>query len=107
MSERRIEREQRVTPFELFFDLVFVFGFTQVTTVLSHNPTWSGLGHALLLLTALWWAWSAYAWLTNSVDPEEAWSPGRSSSRWRRCSSQRLPSRRRSDVTGSCSASRS
>src|SRR4029453_4735927 len=19
----------------------------------------------------LWWAWSAYAWLTNSVDPEE------------------------------------
>jgi len=71
MSERRIEREQRVTPFELFFDLVFVFGFTQVTTVLSHNSTWSGLGHALLLLTALWWAWSAYAWLTNSVDPEE------------------------------------
>jgi low temperature requirement protein LtrA len=23
--------EQRVTPFELFFDLVFVFGITQVT----------------------------------------------------------------------------
>ena len=72
-----MEREQRVTPFELFFDLVFVFGFTQVTTVLSHSPTWSGLGHALLLLTALWWAWSAYAWLTNSVDPEEGlvWGP--------------------------------
>ena len=28
------EREQRVTPLELLFDLVFVFGFTQVTTVL-------------------------------------------------------------------------
>jgi low temperature requirement protein LtrA len=65
------EREQRVSPLELFFDLVFVFAFTQVTTLLSHNPTWSGLGHGLLLLTTLWWAWAAYAWLTNAVDPEE------------------------------------
>jgi low temperature requirement protein LtrA len=71
MSVQPGEREQRVTPLELFFDLVFVFGFTQVTTVLSNNPTWSGLGHALLLLVALWWAWEAYAWLTNTVDPGE------------------------------------
>jgi low temperature requirement protein LtrA len=26
---------------------------------------------ALLLLGMLWWAWSAYAWLTNTLDPEE------------------------------------
>ena len=71
MSEQPIEREQRVTPLELFFDLVFVFAFTQVTTVFSDDPTWSGLGHGLLILTALWWAWAAYAWLTNTVDPEE------------------------------------
>jgi low temperature requirement protein LtrA len=63
--------EHPVTPLELFFDLVFVFGFTQVTTVLSGNPTWSGLGHGLLILAALWWAWAAYAWLTNTVDPGE------------------------------------
>jgi low temperature requirement protein LtrA len=25
----------------------------------------------VLVLAALWWAWSAYAWLTNIVDPEE------------------------------------
>ena len=71
MSAQPVEREQRVSPLELFFDLVFVFGFTQVTTVLSENPTWSGLGHGLLILVALWWAWAAYAWLTNAVDPEE------------------------------------
>ena len=59
-----------MTPLELFFDLVFVFAFTQVTTVLSDNPTWSGLGHGLLILGALWWAWAAYAWLTNTVDPD-------------------------------------
>ena len=65
------ERGQRVTPLELFFDLVFVFAITQVTTFLSHHPTWSGLLRGLLLLGALWWAWSAYAWLTNMLDPEE------------------------------------
>jgi low temperature requirement protein LtrA len=71
VNEQHFEREERVSPLELFFDLVFVFGFTQVTTVLSNNPTWSGLGHALLILVALWWAWAAYAWLTNAVDPSE------------------------------------
>ena len=71
MSEQHVEREQRVTPLELFFDLVFVFGFTQVTTVFSDDPTWSGLGHGLLILSALWWAWAAYAWLTNTIDPDE------------------------------------
>ena len=25
----------------------------------------------MLLLGVLWWAWSAYAWLTNVLDPEE------------------------------------
>jgi low temperature requirement protein LtrA len=69
VGELHAEREQRVTPLELFFDLVFVFAFTQVTTVLSDNPTWSGLAHALLILGALWWAWASYAWLTNTVDP--------------------------------------
>jgi low temperature requirement protein LtrA len=71
MSEQNAEREQRVTPLELLFDLVFVFAFTQVTTVLSDDPTWGGLGHGLLILAALWWAWAAYAWLTNTVDPDE------------------------------------
>ncbi len=71
MSELLAEREQRVTPLELFFDLVFVFAFTQVTTVLSDDPTWRGLGHGLLILGALWWPWASFAWLTNSVDPDE------------------------------------
>jgi low temperature requirement protein LtrA len=71
VSDQHVERDQRVTPLELFLDLVFVFAFTQVTTVLSDNPSWSGLLHALLLLGALWWAWAAYAWLTNTLDPDE------------------------------------
>jgi low temperature requirement protein LtrA len=65
------EREERVTPLELFFDLVFVFAITQVTSMLSSDPTWPGVGRALLVLGALWWAWTGYAWLTNNVNPDE------------------------------------
>jgi low temperature requirement protein LtrA len=60
--------EKRVTPLELFFDLVFVFALTQITYLMSENPTWEGLGQGLLVLTALWWAWAAYAWLTSYID---------------------------------------
>jgi low temperature requirement protein LtrA len=66
-----VEQEHRVTPRELFFDLVFVFAFTQVATLLAADPTWPGIGRGVLVLGALWWAWTAYAWLTNTVDPEE------------------------------------
>jgi low temperature requirement protein LtrA len=65
------ESEQRVTPLELFFDLVFVFAFTQVTSLMAETPTWEGLGQGMLVLGAVWWAWSAYGWLTNEVDPEQ------------------------------------
>ena len=63
--------EQRVTPLELFFDLVFVFAITQVTAFMSERPTWTGLAQGLLILGALWWAWAAYAWLTNTVQADE------------------------------------
>jgi len=64
------ERET-VVPLELFFDLVIVFAFTQVTTLMSADPTWTGVAHGLLLLVALWWLWTGFARLTNAVDPEE------------------------------------
>jgi low temperature requirement protein LtrA len=71
MPATAVEQEHRVTPRELFFDLVFVFAFTQVTTLLTHDPTFAGIGRSVLVLGALWWPWTAYAWLTNTVDPEE------------------------------------
>jgi low temperature requirement protein LtrA len=71
MAQRSLALEPRVTPLELFFDLVFVFAITQVTGLLSDDPTWSGLLDGLLVLGALWWSWAAYAWLTNTLAPEE------------------------------------
>jgi low temperature requirement protein LtrA len=62
---------ERVTPLELFFDLVFVLAITQCTALMSHHPTWSGIAQGLLVLGMLWWAWTGYSWLTSVIDPEE------------------------------------
>ncbi|MGH3023529.1 MAG: low temperature requirement protein A [Gaiellaceae bacterium] len=69
--DEEVESGHPVTPLELFFDLVFVFAVTQVTGLISDDPTWGGVGRGLLVLAALWFAWGAYAWLTNEIDPEE------------------------------------
>jgi low temperature requirement protein LtrA len=67
-----VKREdERVTPLELFFDLVFVLALTQCTTLIAHTPTWGGMLKGLLVLGVLWWSWGGYAWLTSVVDPEE------------------------------------
>jgi low temperature requirement protein LtrA len=71
MVATAVEHEHSVTPRELFFDLVFVFAFTQVATLLADDPTFAGIGRGVLVVAALWWPWTAYAWLTNTVDPEE------------------------------------
>jgi low temperature requirement protein LtrA len=70
VSSLLAEREHRVSALELFFDLVFVFAFTQVTTLWLEQATWGGLGRGLLVVCALWWAWASYAWLTNAADVE-------------------------------------
>ena len=66
-----LRSEDRVTPLELFFDLVFVLAITQCTALMADNPTWTGLAQGLLVLGVLWWSWVGYAWLTSVVNPEE------------------------------------
>jgi low temperature requirement protein LtrA len=71
LLEEPVERAQRVTPLELFFDLVFVFAITQVTGFVSSDPSWTRLVEGLAVLAALWWAWTAYAWLGNRAASDE------------------------------------
>jgi low temperature requirement protein LtrA len=71
LAEPYEEPEERVTALELFFDLVFVFAFTQVTALMAAHPTWEGVGQAMLVLAMVWWAWGGYAWLTNSLHSED------------------------------------
>jgi low temperature requirement protein LtrA len=66
-----LRQTERVTPLELFFDLVFVLALTQCTALMAAEPTWTGLGKGVLVLGVLWWAWVGYTWLTSVLDPEE------------------------------------
>jgi low temperature requirement protein LtrA len=61
----------RVTTFELLFDLVFVFAFTQVTQFMAHEHSALGVLQALVILGILWWSWSSYAWLSNQTHVDE------------------------------------
>ncbi len=63
--------DHRVTPLELFFDLVFVFAITQVTSLLANEPAWAGVLRGMLVLAAAWWTWTGYAWLTSAIDVDE------------------------------------
>src|SRR5436853_4450759 len=60
-----LREDERVTPLELFFDLVFVLAITQCTALMANHPTWTGLARGLLVLGLLWWSWVGYAWLTS------------------------------------------
>jgi low temperature requirement protein LtrA len=60
------ETERRTSSIELFWDLVFVFAITQVTTLLSRHLTWGGFGRSMLILALVWWAWSAFVWAANA-----------------------------------------
>ena len=61
--------EPRVSALELFFDLVFVFTITQLTSLLLRDPTLAGLLQMFLLFGNVWWMYGGYAWLTNAVPP--------------------------------------
>jgi low temperature requirement protein LtrA len=61
------ERVERVSTLELFFDLVFVFTITQLTAVLSDDPTLRGLLRVVLMLGVIFYMYGGYAWLTNAV----------------------------------------
>ncbi|HEU4466775.1 MAG TPA: low temperature requirement protein A [Agromyces sp.] len=63
------ERAQQVTYIELFFDLVFVFGLTQLGSYLYENQTPLGALEGVIMLVALWWAWVSTTWVTNWLDP--------------------------------------
>ncbi|GAA5060358.1 low temperature requirement protein LtrA [Thermocatellispora tengchongensis] len=75
------ESEIRVSTLELFFDLVFVFTITQLThlLVVGFGEDGHGTGHAvpigesalrvLLVFGVMWWMYSGYVWLTNTIPP--------------------------------------
>jgi low temperature requirement protein LtrA len=70
LRDRGEDRAAHVTNMELFFDLVYVFAFTQLSELLYEHPTWQGGAETAVIFVALWWAWSYTAWATGWIDPE-------------------------------------
>ncbi|MGE5290136.1 MAG: low temperature requirement protein A [Micromonosporaceae bacterium] len=64
------EEARRVSSLELFFDLVFVFTLTQLSTLLTEELSLVGLIRVLLIFGVAWWMYGGYAWLTNAAAPE-------------------------------------
>ena len=63
--------EERTTPLELFFDLVFVYAITQVAHLVSAHPTPVGFARGAVVLATVWYAWVCFAWLTNNVGVDD------------------------------------
>src|SRR5918995_6633510 len=70
MLRARDRGEQKVTPLELFFDLVYVYAITQLSHLLLGHPTVGRALETLFLLLVVWWAWQYTAWFTDWFDPE-------------------------------------
>jgi low temperature requirement protein LtrA len=61
------EEGGRVTMFELFFDLVFVFSFTQVSRLMAEGHNAIGVLQGMTVLGMLWGLWVSFGWLSNQA----------------------------------------
>jgi low temperature requirement protein LtrA len=59
--------ELRVSPLELFFDLVFVFAITQIVSLIEHDLSPAGVAKGALVLAMIYWGWSMFTWTLNAV----------------------------------------
>ena len=65
------EEDRSASFVELFFDLVFVFGITQVVASIHGHIDWSTLWRAAIVLALLWWTWTQYTWIAGYADFDE------------------------------------
>ena len=68
---RTAGESNRVTTFELFFDLVYVFAFTQVSRLMADTHSAFGILQALIVLALMWWTWAAFGWLANQAPADQ------------------------------------
>jgi low temperature requirement protein LtrA len=68
---RTSDEGHRVTTFELFFDLVYVYAFTQVSHLMAETHSGLGVLQALIVLGLLWWTWTSYSWLANQSPADQ------------------------------------
>jgi low temperature requirement protein LtrA len=60
--------EKRVSWAELFFDLVFVFAVTEVSSLLEQDRSWAGALRALIVFVPIYWSWVGITIQANMRD---------------------------------------
>ncbi len=73
-AEATQERTVEVSTLELFFDLVFVFTLTQLTTLFSDEPDLAGLAKVVLLLGVILVAAGLKKAIEHPLDPLEGFT---------------------------------
>ena len=61
-------KEQTADFVELFFDLVFVYAITQVTTIVAHDLDIKHALQAALVFWMIWWAWTLFTASLNAAN---------------------------------------
>ena len=61
------EEDFAADPVELFFDLAFVFAFSQLVGLLFVDATWTGVAKQALLFGLLWLPWTQFTWSANAI----------------------------------------
>jgi low temperature requirement protein LtrA len=70
LRPRGADVTQPTTTIELFFDLVYVFAVTQLSSLIAGDLSAGGVARAVFLLLVVWWAWIYTTWMVNWFDPQ-------------------------------------
>lgn len=57
---------------ELFFDLVFVYAITRITSLTAHHLDTEHVLKSLLIFWLIWWAWTQFTWALNAANTKIA-----------------------------------
>jgi low temperature requirement protein LtrA len=57
---------------ELFFDLVFVYAITRITSLTANNLSVENVLQSLLIFWLIWWAWTQFTWALNAANTKIA-----------------------------------
>ncbi len=66
------EPKYEVTPLELFFDLVFVFGVSQLSRHLLTHLSWRGAAETLVMLLAIFAVWFTTSWSATIIRADQS-----------------------------------
>jgi low temperature requirement protein LtrA len=63
-----IHDKQGADYVELFFDLIFVYAITRITSLTAHNLDTFQVLQSLLIFWLIWWGWTQFTWSLNAAN---------------------------------------